>query len=300
MKAMSQRYSNGETSYLDMLQRCVHHGDRKENRTGIDTFVLPPQFFVHDMRAGFPLLTTKRMAKRTCMVELEGFIGGITDKRWYQERGCKIWDEWSNKTTRPEGVSQEEWHDLGPIYGYQWRRFNHQTADNMVCSSAFGPADNSVSDQLATIVRSLHENPNDRRMVCSAWNPQQHESMALPPCHVLWNVTHINGTLNLHWHQRSCDMFIGVPFNIASYAMLLQLLCREARMTPGQLSGTLCDCHVYENHLDQVNEQISRKPRDLPRVSTGFGPDGIFGWTHKDVKWIGYDPHPPIKAPIAV
>ena len=227
---------NGERNYLVMLDECVRNGDRKENLTGIDTFVLPPQFFVHDMRKGFPLLTTKKMAKRTCMVELEGFIGGITDKRWYQERKCKVWDEWSNKTTRPEGVSQEEWHDLGPVYGYQWRRFGNKYHTDTV----IGPSDKKVplpnrpTDQMADIVRKLHENPNDRRMVCSAWNPPQHDEMALPPCHLAWNLTHINGTLNLHWHQRSCDMLIGVPFNIASYAMLLHLLAEEADMVAGQ------------------------------------------------------------------
>jgi thymidylate synthase len=285
---------NGEQCYLDLLRKCVD-GERKENRTGVDTLVLPPQFFVHDMREGFPLLTTKRMAKRSMLVELEGFIGGVTDKTWYQDRNCCIWDQWSNARTRPEEVSQEDWHDLGPIYGYQWRRHGiPYEGDRDPKTKMFYPM-----DQLGDIVNKLHDNPNDRRMVCSAWSPAQHAEMALPPCHVLWNVTHINGTLNLHWHQRSCDMFLGVPFNVASYAMLLYLLCREADMKPGQLSATLCDCHVYVNHLDQIREQLDREPRSLPGVRLKRFTT-IFDWTHEDVEWVGYNPYPPIKAPIAV
>lgn len=289
---------NGELCYLDMLQRCLQDGDVKENRTGVDTLVLPPQHFEHDMKEGFPLLTTKKMAKRTMLVELEGFIGGITDKQWYKDRKCKVWNEWSNPLTRPYGMSQEDWNDLGPIYGYQWRR--HGQPYKLVSAGLKKePEYMSSTDQLANIVWKLHNMPNDRRMVCSAWNPVQHGEMALPPCHVLWNITYVNGVINLHWHQRSCDMFLGVPFNIASYAMLLVLLCREIGATPGRLTGTLCDCHVYVNHIEQIEEQLRRKMRDLPCVKVN-NPGGIFGWTHEDVEWVGYDPHPAIIAPIAV
>lgn len=286
---------NGERCYLDILERCLS-GERKENRTGIDTFVLPPQWFCHDMSEGFPLMTTKKVAKKSMLVELEGFIKGITDKRWYQERGCKIWNQWSNKRTRPDDVSQEDWYDLGPIYGWMWRFFG---LSPFLESEGAHRSTPCIYDQLATIVDKLHTDPNDRRMVCSAWNPPHHAEMALPPCHVLFNITHINGTLNLHWHQRSCDMFLGVPFNIASYAMLLVLLCNDAGMKPGQLSSTLCDCHIYENHIDQIKEQLSREPRKLPTVEITQD-EGIFNWTHKDVKWIGYNPYPQIKAEVAV
>ena len=287
---------NGEKCYLDLLKDCIILGEQKENRTGVDTLVLPPQHFQHDMSEGFPLMTTKKVAKKSMLVELEGFIKGITDKTWFQERGCKFWNEWSNDESRLPTATAEEHTDLGPIYGYQWRRHGlpYTGPDNTGKPRMYTPM-----DQLSTIVTSLHENPNDRRMVCSAWNPAQHHQMALPPCHTLWNVQHINGTLNLHWHQRSCDMFLGVPINIASYAMLLTLLADEAKMEVGQLSATLCDCHVYVNHLDQIKEQTERTRRPLPKVELRHD-TGIFGWTHKAVKWKGYDPHPPIKAPIAV
>lgn len=287
---------NGEAAYLWLLQRCVEEGERKENRTGVDTLVLPPQFFRHNMKDGFPLLTSKRVAKRSMLVELEGFINGVTDKSWYQERKCNIWNEWSNAETRPDGVSAEDHNDLGPIYGFQWRRFgmSHMGPRN----SGYHQSEWAV-DQLASIVQKLHENPNDRRMVCSAWSPLQHSQMALPPCHCMWNLSHVNGVLNLHWHQRSCDLFLGVPFNIASYAMLLTLLCKEVDMEPGQLSAAFCDCHVYVNHLDQIKEQLSRSCRPLPTVEFEKW-DGIFDWKHSDVQWKGYNPHPAIAATVAV
>lgn len=300
--------------YLDIVQNVLDHGVRKENRTGIDTFAIANQHFSHDMREGFPLLTTKKVAFKSLSVELEGFIKGITDKRWYKERKCKIWNEWANPEQVQkreedlligENVDEQETrkklqlleNDLGPIYGYQWRRFDvpyepdapfiHHGQPEVPVDEPLEPH-NSSYDQLAQIVEKLKTNPNDRRLVCSAWNPHQICKMALPPCHLLWVLTHIDDVLNLHWTQRSCDLMLGVPFNIASYGLLLELLCKEAGMTAGNLSGILCDCHIYENQLDAAREQVKREPLPLPTLKVEPF-ESIFTWTYKDVELLDYN-----------
>jgi len=320
-------------AYLDIVRDVIRNGERKNNRTGIDTIVMPNRVFSHDMSKGFPLLTTKKMAFKTLSVELEGFINGITSKKWYQERGCHIWDEWSNPEAKWKGeksckvkdwpssmaidsncpmtleeeetfgITHKEWiqkehkraqrecDDLGPIYGYQWRHFNKPYDKDRY---DFG----EHIDQLANIIDTLKTNPDDRRMVCSAWNPEQIHLMALPPCHYSWGLTHINGTLHMHWEQRSCDLFLGVPFNIASYALLLEIICKTVGMKPGNLTGLLIDCHIYENQMEQCFEQLKRTPKTLPTIEITC--DDIFKWTHKDVKLIGYQPHGAIKAEVAV
>jgi thymidylate synthase len=278
-------------AYLDIVQTILNKGKLKGNRTGVRTLVVPNVHFSHDMSKGFPLLTTKKMAVKSMAVELEGFIGGITDKTWFQERNCKIWDEWSNPKS-------DEDSNLGPIYGWQWRSFNLPHA----CIFGNKTKDNPYpdpSDQLASIVDKLHNNPDDRRMVCSAWNPLQISEMALPPCHLMFVLTHLDGVLNLHWTQRSCDLMLGVPFNIASYALLLELLCKEANMTPGNLSGMLCDCHIYENHIDGAKEQLTREPKPLPTLEL-LNWQNIWSWTHEDMKVHNYSPAPKISMEVAV
>ena len=298
---------NGETQYLQLLENILKNGQRKSNRTGVDTLVIPPTMIQHDMSRGFPLLTTKDVAFKPIRTELEFFIKGLTDKRWLQERGNHIWDEWANpkvvdkimKTVhmdlpldemdkREEYMAeirketQREEHDLGQVYGAQWRNFNGQGYD-----------------QLKTIVNSLHTNPNDRRMLCSAWNPLVLDEVALPPCHYSWQVSHINGTLHLTWNQRSVDSFLGLPFNLASYALLLHLLCLEGGFKEGTVTGFLSDVHIYENHIEQVKEQISRIPYQLPTIeTTGF--TNIFDWDHTMTKSIGYQRHPKIVGEVAV
>lgn len=289
--------------YLDIIEDILENGKKKENRTGIDTIGLPNLIFSHDMGEGFPLLTTKRMPFKTISVELEGFLGGITDKKWYQDRGCKIWNEWGNpckvadttgklllekglagtsiilKSSFRKKIAREE-RDLGPIYGYQWRNFNggYRNYDDF---------DKDGVDQLENIVNTLHNDPNDRRMVCSAWNPQQIHQMALPPCHYSWSITIIGGHLNLSWEQRSCDCMLGVPFNIASYALLLILLAKEGGFKQGNLTGILKDAHIYENQIDGARLQIQREPKELPTL-TLFNFSNIFQWNHKEVKLENY------------
>lgn len=274
--------------YLNIIYNVLKNGVKKENRTGISTISTFAETFRHDMSQGFPLLTTKKMAIKSVLVELEGFIKGITSKRWYQDRGCKIWDEWSNPL-----VTNDD--DLGPIYGYQWRRFS-QTYDEYDdgCLTKY--------DQFDNIVRTLKHSPHDRRMVCSAWNPVQINRMALPPCHILWNVVVLGDKLNLAWYQRSCDLMLGVPFNIASYATLLLLLCKETGFEPGILHGTLSDCHIYENQIEKAEEQLDRIPRSLPTMNVrGTGEFNVYNWRHDLIDLKNYNPYPKIDfGPVAV
>ena len=297
--------------YHDVVRNICVNGQKKSNRTGIDTLCLPFQTIRHNMRDGFPLLTTKEMAHKSIRVELEGFIKGITSKKWYQDRGCHIWDDWANGLsvahyikTRVDNEelpitnlqeTQKQMDDVGPIYGYQWRHFG-------LCYDADdgGPIDDCC-DQLKRIVRLLKNDPNNRTMVCSAWNPNQINRMALPPCHYAWNLVHIDGVLHLGWSQRSCDFGLGVPFNIASYALLLLLLCKESGLIPGSIHGTFADAHVYVNHLDQLKVQLKRQPKPLPHV---YIPNddwtNILEWNHKNFIILDYNPYPKINMPIAV
>lgn len=295
-------------TYLEMIEDCLNYGERKENRTGVDTLVTTPKFFEHDMRTGFPLITTKKMAVKTMAVELEGFIGGITDKKWYQDRGCRIWNEWANPQTvaimdrdniLDKEVLAKGCLDLGPIYGYQARRFGMEYTDGEPIRQPFEPLWNDECDQLAYAVGELQNNPNNRRLVVSHWNPQQSKQMALKPCHYTYVFQHINGKLSLHWTQRSCDSFLGVPFNIASYALLLELVAKHTGLTPHMLTGTLVDFHIYENHVEQIKLQLSRETFKLPILILPDEVD-IFNWTHKDFKLNGYEYHPSIKGEVAV
>ena len=271
--------------YLDIVNNVLGHGQWKETRTQFGAITTFSEVFRHNMSDGFPLLTTKTMAVKTMWTELEGFIKGIVSKKWYQDRGCNIWNEWSNPLNNSDD-------DLGPIYGYQWRRFNQVYDENDEgCLTRY--------DQLEQIVNILKTNADSRRMVCSAWNPIQTSRMALPPCHVLWNVVVIQDKINLVWHQRSCDLMLGIPFNVASYATLLLLLAKEANLTPGILQGTFADCHIYENHMEGAEEQILRNPNPLPMVNVGKF-NCIYNWNSSDTILNNYNPHSKINFPIAV
>lgn len=303
-------------SYIDIVKHILDTGQWKENRTGIRCLTTFCEIFRHDMSEGFPLLTTKYLPFRLVATELEGFIKGITSKSWFQDRGCRIWDSWANphaveyvsgfvtKHNKTLGITkskkeiQKTEDDLGPIYGFQWRKFNacydeYDSGWVNESSAIFG-------DQLKTIVGLLKEDPDNRRMVCSAWNPLHISRMALPPCHVLFNIQHVNGTLNLVWFQRSCDLGLGVPWNISSYALLLLLLCKEANMIPGELVGVLSDCHIYENQINNIKKQIKRIPFSLPSVTITDEHQSneefsIFYWDHKDFVLSDYQHHPSLK-----
>jgi thymidylate synthase len=293
-------------SYLKLIRRILHEGERRPNRTGIDTLAIPGMMFEHDMADGFPLLTTKRMFTKGIFAELEMFIKGITDKRWLQERGVHIWDAWC----RPDKVAyanlsdpdqQERMRaepDLGPIYGWQWRHFG---ADYSLPHQDYpiGYALGAGVDQLANVVEKLKTDPTDRRMIVSAWNPVDLPQMALPACHYAFQVLVIGGRLHLLWNQRSVDSALGLPFNIASYGLLLHLLATEAGMREGKLIGMLGDTHVYVNQIEGLAEQMYRQPYRLPTIHTPRF-SSIFDWQYTDTAVDGYRHHPPIKFEIAV
>lgn len=306
---------NIDTQYLELVQKILSEGIRKENRTGVDTLAIAGAMIEHDMSEGFPLLTTKKMPFKSIRVELEGFIKGIRSKKWFQDRGCTIWDEWCNPKKVTYGNDAESKakmkaeDDLGLIYGVQWRDFKDSRV-TVLGSLPDGP-EVCVSDgvdQLKKIVNTLKTNPNDRRMICSAWNPMALDQMALPPCHLLWQVTVIDGKLNLAWYQRSVDVPLGLPFNIASYGLLLHLLAKEAGLKEGRLIGFLMDTHIYVNQIDSLKEQLGRVPYTLPTLETDgnytgvgeFLPYSIFDWDHRDTALKNYVSHPPVKIDIAV
>jgi thymidylate synthase len=280
---------NGELDYLRILKYILDNGELRENRTGVSAYTVPHLMIQHDMKLGFPLFTTKKMGINSISAELEFFIKGLTDKEWLKNRKCNIWNEWCNPKKVPPFLSdsdrkefQLKENDLGKVYGYQWRNFNSQGFD-----------------QLRGIIETIKMDPNNRRLVCTAWNPLEFDEMALPPCHILWNVQIINGKMNLCWYQRSVDTFLGLPYNIASYALLLKLLCKECGYEEGILTGFLADVHIYENHLDQVKTQLARIPKDLPQLDI-INFTSIYDWVYLDVEMSGYDPYGVIKAPIAV
>lgn len=277
-----------EYKYLHLLEKILSEGIRCPNRTGVDALTLPHEQMSFDMSKGFPLFTHKKMATKTFKVELEGFIKGVTDKKWYQDRGCHIWDEWCNPQKVKYGNDNETKQkmkdelDLGKIYGYQWRNFNSQGVD-----------------QLKWIVNELKTNSNNRQLVCSAWNPIEKHEQSLPPCHVLWNVFTTNDKLNLCWFQRSCDFPLGIPANTMSYALLLHLLCKETGFKEGKVTGFLSNCHIYVNQIDGVKEAIKRPVFDLPQIKTEKF-TSIFDWEAKDTEFLNYKCGEKIVFPIAV
>jgi len=286
-------------AYLDIVEKILARGFCKPNRTGIDALTIAGAMFEHDMADGFPLLTTKKIPFRLVASELEFFIRGITDKEWLREKDNHIWDEWCSPDAVPYGNDAETRakmkteRELGPVYGWQWRNFGA----GYIAHNA-PPAERGV-DQLAMIAETLKKDPDNRRMIVSAWNPRDLSRMALPPCHYAFQVTVINGRLNLLWNQRSVDTALGLPFNIASYACLLHLLAKEAHLGEGKLIGFLGDTHIYVNHVDGIREQLARQPKALPVIKTeNFS--SIFDWHYGDTVIEGYDPHPAIKFDIAV
>lgn len=303
-------------NYKQIVENVYYGGTPKEaTRLDSDGNIIPvengtigtfAEIFRHDMSKGFPLSTLRKLPWKSIRVELEGFIKAITDKSWYRERGCGFWNEWANpqiveeifnsqsninpvdgKKIKSKKEIQKECNDLGScIYGASWRNFHDPEASGV-----------QNIDQLGNLVKTLKESPCDRRMVVTAWNPLGVNHTALHWCHFAFNIVVYGNQLNLIWHQRSCDLMLGVPANIASYALLLLLLCEESGLVPGELVGTLADCHIYNNLLPATKELLKRDERSLPQVRIKRKEDGsfsIFDWTWDDVELIGYDPHPPI------
>ena len=261
--------------YLDLLRKIMADGAVKSDRTGTGTKSIFGYQMRFDLNEGFPLLTTKKLHLRSIIHELLWFLAGDTNIKYLHDNKVTIWDEWAS----PDG-------ELGPIYGYQWRSW---------------PApDGRHIDQIAAVVESLKHNPDSRRHIVSAWNVADIDRMALPPCHALFQFYVAEGRLSCQLYQRSADVFLGVPFNIASYALLTMMMAQVCGLQLGEFVHTLGDAHIYLNHFDQVHEQLSRTPRPLPVMKINPEVDSIFGFRYEDFTLEGYDPWPSIKAPIAV
>ncbi len=287
--------------YLDIVRAVLERGVDQPNRTGMNALKIAGAFFEHDMATGFPLLTTKKMHLRLIASELEFFITGLTDKKWLQDRNNHIWDEWANPSKAPYGHDEgskkrmAEERDLGPVYGFQWRHFGAPYTNWDADYTGQG------IDQLSRAIEILKRDPTDRRIIVMAWNPTALPMMALPPCHYGFQLTVIDGALNLLWNQRSVDVMLGLPFNIASYALLLHILAKETGLKEGKLVGFLADVHIYVNHVEGAREQLTRDPSryPLPRIeTTPF--TSIFNWKHEDTKVSGYESYPKITFSIAV
>ena len=288
-------------NYLEIVRKILKEGDIKQNRTGIKTLAIAGVMFEHDMSRGFPLLTTKKMPFKVIGTELEFFIKGITDKEWLKERNNHIWDEWANPKKAPYGhdeAAKEKManeRDLGPIYGFQWRHYNAPYENYDTDYTGKG------CDQLKNLVEKLKTNPQDRRMIVSAWNPLQMDEMGLPPCHYSFQVTVIGNKLNLMWNQRSVDVMLGLPFNIASYGLLLHLLAKESGLEEGRLVGFLGDTHIYEHHIEGAKLQLTRNPEEHKLCTIQTEPfTSIFDWEASHTKKIAYASHPKIQFAIAV
>lgn len=285
--------------YLDIVRKILETGARKEDRTGTGTIAIAGAMFEHNMSKGFPLLTTKSVPFRLIASELEFFIKGITDKKWLQDRDNHIWDEWCTPKKVPYGHDEEtkkkmaEERDLGPVYGWQWRYIGAKY--NAYDKKPIGRG----VDQLKNVIETLKNNPLDRRMIVTAWNPVDLDEMALPACHYGFQVTVLDGKLNLFWNQRSVDVALGLPFNIASYGLLLHLLAKESGFKEGKLIGFLADTHIYLNHINGLKEQLSREPFPLPSIKTESF-ESILDWKCTDTIVENYQKHPRIAFEVAV
>lgn len=261
--------------YLDLLNRIFDDGVEKGDRTGTGTLSVFGHQLRFDLGHGFPLLTTKKLHLRSIIHELLWFLKGDTNTAYLKEHGVGIWDEWA-----------DEAGNLGPVYGHQWR--------------SWGTPDGGTIDQVSQVIEQIRKTPDSRRLIVSAWNVGELESMALPPCHLLYQFYVAEGKLSCQLYQRSADVFLGVPFNIASYSLLLLMVAQVAGLEPGEFVHTFGDVHLYSNHIEQAKLQLSREPRELPAMKLNSEVEDIFSFRFEDFELEDYDPHPHIKAPVAV
>ena len=291
--------------YLTLLKQCLDEGTRQKNRTGVDTFMIPGGMMQFNLESGFPILTTKRINFTAIVGELCAFIRGSTSSADFRALGAKIWDQNANENKQwLANPNRKGTDDLGRIYGCQWRDWSSTRL-----SGEAGTTERHGIDQLKIVLEKLYKDPTDRRLIVTAWRPDELDQMALPACHLLWQliVSQASNRINMCMYMRSCDMFLGVPFNISSYAMLLNLIAYATGYRPGTLTMFLADLHIYENHLEQVNEQLERIPRAKPWAcinkelpATGSALEFLENISPVDIDLVGYEPYPPIKATMAV
>ena len=261
--------------YLDLMRHVRDNGARKEDRTGTGTLSVFGHQMRFDLSAGFPLVTTKKLHMRSIIHELLWFLRGDSNIQYLHDNGVSIWDEWADENG-----------DLGPVYGVQWR--------------SWPTPDGGTIDQVSEVMRQLGEDPDSRRIIVSAWNVSELDNMALPPCHMMFQLHVSDGKLSCQLYQRSCDIFLGVPFNIASYALLTHMFAQQADLAVGDFIWTGGDCHLYLNHLEQADEQLTREPMPLPRLAIKRRPASIFDYEYDDFEILNYQPHAHIKAAVAV
>ena len=261
--------------YLSLMQHVRDTGTRRQDRTGIGTLAVFGHQMRFDLSQGFPLITTKKLHMRSIIHELLWFLQGDSNIAYLKEKGVSIWDEWADK----DG-------ELGPIYGVQWR--------------CWPSPDGHLIDQISMVMRQLRETPESRRIIVSAWNVAEIDDMALPPCHMMFQFYVADGKLSCQLYQRSCDIFLGVPFNIASYALLTHMFAQQADLAVGDFVWTGGDCHLYLSHLEQADEQLQREPTQLPRLAIKRRPPSIFDYDFDDFELLNYEPHPHIRAAVAV
>ncbi|MET3727294.1 thymidylate synthase [Fictibacillus halophilus] len=261
--------------YLDFLQDILHNGTKKEDRTGTGTVSVFGRQMRFDLQEGFPLVTTKKLHLKSIIHELLWFLKGDTNIAYLKENGVRIWDEWA-----------DEDGNLGPVYGHQWRSWSTPNGETI--------------DQISNVIEDIKKNPDSRRLIVTAWNPSDIPNMALPPCHLLFQFYVADGKLSCQLYQRSADSFLGVPFNIASYALLTMMVAQVTGLKPGEFVHTVGDAHIYTNHLEQVELQLTREPKPLPKMKINPNVTSIFDFTYDDFELVGYEAHPHIKGVVSV
>jgi thymidylate synthase len=276
--------------YLDLLRRILKEGRPREDRTGTGTIGIFGHQMRFDLRAGFPLLTTKKLHLKSIIHELLWFLRGETRVEPLQQAGVKIWDEWATEPITAKFGRKAG--DLGPVYGHQWRNFGATVNGD-------GWNDDGV-DQIQGLLDQIQRNPHSRRLIVTGWNPREADQVALPPCHTLFQFYVQEGALSCQLYQRSADVFLGVPFNIASYALLTMMIAQVSNLQPGDFVHTFGDAHLYRNHIEQARMQLERAPRPLPRMKLNPAVRDLFGFKYEDFTLEGYDPHPHIKADVSV
>jgi thymidylate synthase len=289
--AREETMQHPEQQYLDLLRRILAEGKDRPDRTGTGTRGVFGHQMRFDMRLGFPLLTTKKLHLKSILHELLWFVRGETHVKPLQDAGVRIWNEWATPEQTARFGRQEG--DLGPVYGHQWRNYG-------ATRKADGTYERDGVDQLKRLVRDIVETPHSRRLIVTGWNPKEADQVALPPCHTLFQFYVQDGELSCQLYQRSADVFLGVPFNIASYALLTMMVAQVTNLVPGDFVHTFGDAHLYKNHLDQAQLQLSREPRSLPRMRINPDVKDLFSFQFEDFTLEGYDPHPHIAAEVSV